>query len=112
MAGCIQPWKMEIYHLSEIKPSSCVVSLDITSCDFFQQLNWLKYLLQTFITPNLQSEVSTSATWPLNQTLFSPDVEHLSFLIKRTGVSTVEKHTLLKVTCSGMENWNFALSSS
>jgi len=72
----------------------------------------LNIYLKLSVTPNLQYEVSTSATWPLNQTLFSPDVEHLSFLIKRTGIEAVEKHALLKVTCSGLENWNFALCAS
>lgn len=78
----------------------------------FSSPTGLNIYFKISVTPNLQSEVSTSATWPLNQTLFSPDVEHLSFLIKRTGVEAVEKHTLLKVACSGMENWNFALSAS
>lgn len=112
LAGCIWWWKMEIYHLSEMKASSHVVPLFITSCDFFQQLNWLKYLLQIFCN-------SKPAVWSFHQCnaatksdLISPDVEHLSFLIKGTGVSAVEKHVLLKVTCSEMENWNFALSSS
>lgn len=77
----------------------------------FSSSTGLNIYFKLSVTPNLQSEVSTSAMQPLNQTLFSPDVEHLSFLIRGTGVSAVEKHALLKVTCSGMENWNFALSS-
>lgn len=78
----------------------------------FSSSTGLDIYFEVSVTPNLQSEVSTSAMQPLNLTLFSPDVEHLSFLIKGTGVSAVEKHELLKVTCSGMENWSFALSSS
>lgn len=56
-----------------------ITCLDVIS---FSNSTGLSIYFKLSVTSDLQSEVSTTATWPVNWTLFSPDVEHLSFLIK------------------------------